>query len=58
MVRAFWAISWAKGWVSVLTLSVDEAVRRRRDAYRIVPHEEFEILDRHKLVDFENGRTR
>lgn len=27
-------------------------------AYGIVPHKEFEILDRQKLVDFENGRTR
>jgi hypothetical protein len=26
--------------------------------YGIVPHKEFEILDRQKLVDFENGRTR
>jgi hypothetical protein len=27
-------------------------------AYGIVPHKEFEIPDRQKLVDFENGRTR
>lgn len=26
--------------------------------YGIVPHKEFEILDRQKLVDFENGRIR
>ena len=39
-------------------LRVLSEAKTASQAYGIVPHKEFEILDRQKLVDFENGRTR
>jgi hypothetical protein len=40
-----------------LSVAVPSETKVVSQAYGIVPHKELEILDRQKLVDFENGRT-